>query len=329
MTLLSLAGILPPCPSAASHSGECESAALPGTAAAGGLGRGVPSPREIVRPLARRTACSLEQFEVSTLLVPIQQIATFATDPFRGNPAFVVTLDAPLPATVLHRLCRHLNETMVAVLAPENNGFSLHFVTPTGFHPGAGHATHAAAWVALKTLRPGEASLDLHLQSGGYRSIRAEGDLISVDWPAMPYASADMLAPLEDALGVRPLETFSSSFGAIAVFDRSETIAGLTPDLGKVSKLPSDTVIVTAPSTAADFAIRVFAPKLGLPEDPVCGTAHRILAPLWAGRTGRRTLVSHQLSERGGELFCQLRGETVTISGRATSFLAGSIALPS
>lgn len=262
------------------------------------------------------------------MLVPIQQIATFATDPFCGNPAFVVTLSEPIPDAPLHHLCRHLNEIMIAVLALENDGVDLRFLTPTGFHSGAGHATHAAAWVALKTLRPGAASLDLRLQSGGRRSIRAEGDLISVDWPAMPYASADMLAPLADSLGIQPLETFTSSFGAIAIFDRSETIARLTPDLSKISKLPSDTVIVTAPAEAADFAIRVFAPKLGLPEDPVCGTAHRILVPYWAARTGRRTLVSHQLSERSGKLFCQLHGETVTISGRATPFLTGSVALP-
>jgi len=263
------------------------------------------------------------------LLVPIQQIVTFATDPFSGNPAFVVTPSAPIPTAMLHQLCRHLNEMMIAVLGPEDDGLGLRFVTPTGFHPGAGHATHAAAWVMLNTLRPGKATLDLHLDSGGYRSIRAEGDLISVDWPSMPYSRADLLAPLQDVLGARPLETFASSFGAIAVFDSGETIAGLTPDLDKVFRLPFDTVIVTAPSDEADFAIRVFAPKLGLPEDPVCGTAHRILAPLWAAKTGRRTLVSHQLSERGGELFCQLHGETVTISGRATSFLTGTISLPS
>lgn len=262
------------------------------------------------------------------MLVPIQQIATFATDPFGGNPAFVVTLNEPVPDAPLNRLCRHLNEAMIAVLTLENDGLDLRFVTPTGFHSGAGHATHAAAWVALKMLRPGTASLDLRLRSGEYRSVRAEGDLISVDWPAMPYASADMLAPLADALGIQPLETFTSSFGAIAIFDHSETIARLAPDLNKISKLPSDTVIVAAPADDADFAIRVFAPKLGLPEDPVCGTAHRILVPYWAARTGRRKLVSHQLSERSGKLFCHLHGETVTISGRAAPFLTGSVALP-
>jgi PhzF family phenazine biosynthesis protein len=240
----------------------------------------------------------------------------------------VITPNEPIPDVLLHRLCRHLNESMIAVLTEENSAFDLRFATPTGFHAGAGHATHAAAWVALKTLRPGVANLDLRLQAGGRRSVRAEGDLISVDWPVMPYSSVDMLGPLKDALGVQPSETFTSTFGVIAIFDDGKTIAGMTPDLDKIVKLAADTVIVTAPSDAADFAIRVFAPKLGLPEDPVCGTAHRILVPFWAARTGRRALSSHQLSERGGKLFCQLHGETVTISGRATPFLAGSVALP-
>ena len=269
-----------------------------------------------------------ESFEVTNLLVPIQQIVTFASDPFRGNPAFVVTPSAPLRAPILHQLCSHLHEIMIAVVTPKDGGLGVSFVTPTGFHPGAGHATHAAAWVVLKTLRPHETGVDLHLDSGKQRSIRVEGDLISVDWPAMPYASADLSTPLCGALGVQPLATYESTFGAIAVFDKEETVADMVPDLGKVFDLPFDTVMVTSPARHADFTIRVFAPKLGLPEDPVCGTAHRILAPLWTAETGRRTLVSHQLSERGGELFCRLHNGMVTISGRATPFLTGSIDLP-
>jgi PhzF family phenazine biosynthesis protein len=263
------------------------------------------------------------------LLVPIQQIVTFATDPFRGNPAFVIAPSGPLPAAVLHQLCRHLHEIMIAVVTPKDGGLGVSFVTPTGFHPGAGHATHAAAWVVLKTLRPGKTGAELQLDSGMQRSIRADGDLISVDWPVMPYASVDLRAPLRAALGIEPVATYESAFGAVAVFDSEETVAALAPDLGKVFDLPVDTVMATSTARTADFAIRVFAPKLGLPEDPVCGTAHRILTPYWAAQTGRHTLVSHQLSDRGGELFCELHDDVVTISGRATPFLAGSIDLPS
>ncbi len=262
------------------------------------------------------------------MLVPIQQIVTFATDPFRGNPAFVVTPSAPLPVSLLHQLCGHLREMMIAVVTPRDGGLGLSFVTPTGFHPGAGHATHAAAWVALNTLLPGEAVAELRLDSGKRRAIRAEGGILSVDWPIMPYASADLRATLRDALGVQPLATYEATFGAVAVFDSEATVAAMDPDQSKILALPFDTVMVTAPARQADFAIRVFAPKLGLPEDPVCGTAHRILTPFWAAQTGRRTLVSHQLSERGGELFCELHDDVVTISGRATPFLSGTVDLP-
>ncbi len=262
------------------------------------------------------------------MLVPIQQIVTFANDPFRGNPAFVVTPHAPLPAALLHKLCGHLHEIIIAVVTPGDDGLGVSFVTPTGFHPGAGHATHAAAWVVLNTLRPKETKAELRLDSGKSRTVRAEGDLISVDWPIMPYASADLRAPLRDALGVQPLATYEAAFGAVAVFDSEETVAALVPDQGRILALPFDTVMVTAPARHADFAIRVFAPKLGLPEDPVCGTAHRILTPFWAAQTGRRVLVSHQFSERGGELFCELHDDIVTISGRATPFLSGTIDLP-
>lgn len=266
--------------------------------------------------------------EATTLLVPIQQIVTFASDPFSGNPAYVLTPDEALPANVLHRLCSHLDEGMIAVLTPEGDDLGVQFPTPTGFHAGAGHATHAAAWVALKSLRPGAASLDLRLKGGGHRTVRIDGDLVSVDWPTMPYESADLTAQLHDALGARPTATYKSSFGYVAIFDTEQAVAQLAPDLDKVSALPADTVMVTAPSQQADFAIRVFAPKLRLPEDPVCGTAHRILVPFWAAQTKRTTLTSRQLSPRSGELFCQLRDGVVTISGRAMPFMAGAINLP-
>ena len=109
---------------------------------------------------------------------------------------------------------------------------------------------------------------------------------------------------------------------------RTWWIAALQPDHAKLVKLSTDTLIVTAPATDGDFSIRVFAPKLGLPEDPVCGTAHRILVPLWAERLNRRTLVSNQLSERGGRLYCRLDKETVAIGGEATLFLDGTLSLP-
>jgi predicted PhzF superfamily epimerase YddE/YHI9 len=128
-------------------------------------------------------------------------------------------------------------------------------------------------------------------------------------------------------LGRAPRATLDAPFGYVALFDHASDLESLTPDLEQIATLERGALIVTAPSEEADFALRVFAPKLGLPEDPVCGTAHRILVPLWAERLGRSTLSSHQLSKRGGRLYCQLDGPTVTISGDALLFLEGSLSL--
>jgi len=262
------------------------------------------------------------------LPLPIQQIVTFAGDPFCGNPAFVLTLDAPRPDSMLQALCRQLQESVLAVLWREEKAVRLGYFTPDSRHSGPGHSTHAAAWVALNRLQPDAAAIDLMLEGGGRRLARRENGRIAVDWPAMPFEDADAIAELTECLGRAPRETLDSSFGVIAVFDSDLEVAALVPDLAKVARLKSDTVIVTSPARDADFAIRVFAPKLGLPEDPVCGTAHRILVPLWAERLARRELVSHQLSPRGGKLYCRLDGGTVTISGEATLFIDGTVALP-
>jgi predicted PhzF superfamily epimerase YddE/YHI9 len=262
------------------------------------------------------------------MTVSAHQVVTFAGEPFRGNPAFAVTLERPLADNVLFNLCAQLREDVLAVLVKSGREIELRCVTSAGPHPGAGHATHAAAWVALNRLRPGERELSFRLENGDRRNVRADGDKIAVDWPIMPFGETDEIDALAAALGRRPVQTFGSAFGAIALYASPDDVADLAPDLDRVARLDANTVIVTAPASRSDFVIRVFAPKLGLPEDPVCGTAHRIVVPLWAERLGKTSLVSHQLSARTGELFCELRRDIVTIAGLAAPFLEGVIRLP-
>lgn len=243
------------------------------------------------------------------------QVATFTDDVFGGNPAFVVAFDGEPPDTeLLTRICRQLAQPMIAVLGKTADALRLRTITPKGAHPGAGHTTHAAAWVAFHRLLPGASEIDLALDDGGVRKLRRDGDLTGVDWPVMTFDATDRRSELSDCLGRTPEGTYEARFGALA------------PDLSKVAALDCSTVIVTAAGGSSDFVIRVFAPKEGLPEDPVCGTAHRLLTPLWAKKFGRTKLVSHQLSERRGELFCELRGDTVSISGKAAVALDGRFA---
>ena len=113
----------------------------------------------------------------------------------------------------------------------------------------------------------------------------------------------------------------------MAVFDREDDIRKLNPDIEKVSHLPYDALIVTAPGNKVDFVSRFFAPNLGIPEDPVTGSAHCELIPFWAGRLNKKEMIARQISNRGGELFCSYEGERVKIGGQAVTYMRGEIQL--
>jgi predicted PhzF superfamily epimerase YddE/YHI9 len=144
----------------------------------------------------------------------------------------------------------------------------------------------------------------------------------------MPWSAVDMADALSRALGTKVRNALVAPFGYVAILDDATEVDGLQPDMNAMSNLDRDAVIATAPGKTSDIVIRVFAPKLGLPEDPVCGTAHRIIVPFWSERLGKSELHSRQLSPRGGDLWCRLDGERVVISGEAVTFLRGSIELP-
>jgi predicted PhzF superfamily epimerase YddE/YHI9 len=258
----------------------------------------------------------------------VHQIVTFAEEAFRGNPAFVVSLADEMPDETMQALAGQLGEPVLASLRPAGGRLrSLHFHSPGGRHGGAGHAMMAAAHVGFEAT-PEETALTFLMADGSRRTIRREGRRISVPWPLMPGHAIEKRKELGAALRSMPLETFDAPFGYVAVFEDPGQVGSLDPDQAAVARLERGAVIATARGDRSDFVLRVFAPRLGLPEDPVCGTAHRILAPYWAGRLGRPELHSEQLSPRGGNLWCTLRDDHVIISGHSLRFLSGAIDLP-
>ncbi len=258
----------------------------------------------------------------------IHQVVTFSSDPFGGNPAFVVSLEAPAPDHVMRAVAAQLSETVLATLTPIDAARTrLVFHTPTGRHQGAGHAMMAAAHVALARAPAGD-RMTFVLDDGSECVVGREGGLISVPWPIMQATAIDMAGPLDAALRRKATETLDSAFGFIAIYDDPADVAKIDPDQDAIARLERGAVIATAPGEGSDFVLRVFAPRLGLPEDPVCGTAHRILVPLWADRLNRSTLHSRQLSPRGGDLWCRVEGSDVVLAGEFVTFLSGSLELP-
>ncbi len=257
------------------------------------------------------------------------QVVTFARDPLHGNPAFVLSGTGDASDHLLMTACGMLRTDILAVVGePSGAGTPLKFFTPTGPHAGAGHATLAAAHTVL---RNGAAprSITFHQANGESRAAYVEGDRICVEFPTMPASRVERIADMEAALGARPRETWVAPFGYVAIFEDPAVIAALRPDLARISAFDGNAVIATSPGgAAADIVIRVFAPKVGLPEDPVCGTAHRIIVPYWAGRLGKRKIHSRHLSPRGGDLWCEDKGEKVVIAGESSLVIDGTIRLP-
>ena len=268
------------------------------------------------------------------------QVVTFAADPLHGNPAFVLTGTGHASDKALTSACAMLRTDVVAVVGEAANGtVPLKFFTKDGPHPGPGHSTLAAAHTVLRG-RGAPRAVTFHLPNGDKRLAHVEGDHILVDFPVMPGTKVDRVAELAAALGARPRETWVAPFGYVAIFDDAAVVARMQPDLGKVAGFDRSAVIATAPGgpaantaatpgdPAADIVIRVFAPNVGLPEDPVCGTAHRIIVPYWAQRLGKKKIHSRQLSPRGGDLWCEDKGTTIVIGGESSLIIDGHIRLP-
>ncbi|MFI4948571.1 MAG: PhzF family phenazine biosynthesis protein [Alphaproteobacteria bacterium] len=259
--------------------------------------------------------------------IPLYQIDAFAERPFTGNPAAVCPLEAWLPDDVMQTIAAENNLSETAFFVPEGEVYRLRWFTPTTEVDLCGHATLASAYVVFRWLRPEHTSVTFETNQAGPLTVARDGDLLALDFPARPPASCVMSEALVAGLGRRPAALLAAR-DYLAVFDRADDVAGLVPDFAALAALDRFAVIVTAPGTGGvDFVSRFFAPARGVDEDPVTGSAHCTLIPYWAQRLGKSRLEARQLSRRGGALSCALTGDRVTIAGRASPYLEGTITL--
>ena len=251
--------------------------------------------------------------------LPYFQVDAFTQRVFGGNPAGVCPLDAWLPDETLQHIAAENNLSETAFFVRRDGRYELRWLTPTVEVDLCGHATLAAAFVIFNELGfPGET---VRFQTKvGELSASREGDVITLDFPAWTAKRCDQVpAVMADALGWVPRELLKTR-DFLAVFGNEEEIRSLKPDPALLSRLDCLGVICTAPGTDCDFVSRFFAPGAGVPEDPVTGSAHSTLIPYWSARLGKKKLFARQLSQRGGELFCEDRGERVGIGGRAALY---------
>lgn len=266
------------------------------------------------------------------------QVDAFTDRLFAGNPAAVVLLDDWPGEGVLQDVAAENNLSETAFLVREGDAYQLRWFTPTDEVDLCGHATLAAGFVVLGFLQGGRREVAFHTRSGRL-GVRREDRRYAMDFPALPSepvpGERESSAVL-DALGVERGEVLAAK-DYLVVLDSEEDVRSLSPDFDALRRLDRRGVIASAVAgpgdddggfPAPDFVSRFFAPRLGVPEDPVTGSAHCALAPYWSERLGRPRLVGRQVSRRGGTVHCEDRGDRVTLAGDAVLFLDGTVRIP-
>lgn len=269
--------------------------------------------------------------------VLLHQIDAFADAPWTGNPAAVMPLPAWVPDALLGRMAEENNLSETAFLTPalpaaagappaDRPTFHLRWFTPAVEVDLCGHATLAAAAHVLEDLHPGRDAVAFWTRSGWLHVARTDDDEYVLDLPAQPSTPVAIDPALAAALGAEPVATWAGQ-DVILLLDSEREVRSLTPDFGAFPALPRG-VVVTAAGESVEVVSRMFAPGIGVPEDPVTGSAHAQLAPLWAERLGRTAFRARQLSRRGGALRVALDGDRVLLAGRCHRYLDGVVRLP-
>jgi PhzF family phenazine biosynthesis protein len=258
--------------------------------------------------------------------LPIFHIDAFADRNFAGNPAAVVILEQGwLADGLLQAIAAENNLSETAFVLAASQPFPLRWFTPQIEVDLCGHATLASAFVLLHHYLPAQSEVKFVTRSGEL-AITRKGGQLAMDFPARPGNPVAISDEIVAALGAKPTEAYFAR-DLLTVFSTETEVANLKPNSELVAALDAFAVIASAKGDEADFVSRFFAPRAGIPEDPVTGSAHCTLVPYWAGRLRKDVLVARQISTRGGELICENKGDRVTIAGHAIEYLHGKIRL--
>lgn len=260
------------------------------------------------------------------MLIPYFHVDAFASGLFSGNPAGVCVLADWLPDTTLQAIAAENSLAETAFLVHRAVAYDLRWFTPTLEVDLCGHATLASAHVLFTHFGLLGSSVRFQTQSG-LLGVARDGDKLTLDFPAWPAKKCEAPRGLIEGLGATP-SYVAKNRDFLAVFDSEDAVRRLRPDMILLEKLDALGVIATAPGATCDFVSRFFAPRAGIPEDPVTGSAHCTLTSYWAERLGRNKLQARQISQRGGELECTLSGDRVQIAGRAVTYLTGFLQMP-
>ena len=256
----------------------------------------------------------------------IFQVDAFTDKPFGGNPAAVVPLDAWLPSETMAAIAAENNLAETAFFVKEGEKYHIRWFTPAVEVNLCGHATLASAYVIFCELKLEDQVVYFHSDRSGELSVERQGDRFVLDFPAYSITEVEQSDELARAVGKVPAKVYETvNNGVLLRLETEQDVLDLEPDFHAIGELKYERVYATATGDTCDFASRMFAPNLGIDEDPVTGAMHCSLIPYWAEQLGKDELFARQVSKRGGELYCELRGDRVKIGGNAVLYLKGEI----
>lgn len=259
------------------------------------------------------------------------QVDAFTSKLFGGNPAAVVVLDDWIDDAILQSIAAENNLAETAFLVPIQQGWELRWFTPTTEVALCGHATLAAAHALVTQLGCSSRELEFKTRESGTLTVECQADgALAMSFPAIAVTTFDETQMISAALGSVPQSIqyghySSDQYDLMAVFETENMVASLEPDFALFNNINSRGVIATARGNSCDFISRYFAPNFGIDEDPVTGSAHCLLAPYWGHVLGKQQMDARQISQRGGEIHCELVNDRVVLTGYAVNYLVGAI----
>ena len=248
-------------------------------------------------------------------------IDAFTNNIFSGNPAAVIFSDLDNPK-LMQKIAAENNLSETAFI--DLDKCFIRWFSPTCEVNLCGHATLASAYAYFNILKNDNPSITLNSASGELK-VNNKNDYLELDFPKDNFNKVDLIDLVEEATGVKPLETYIGDINLFAVYETENIIKNINPNFNLLEKLDGQGLIVSSISNSYDFVSRYFCPKYGINEDPVTGSAHTTLIPYWSEKLNKKKLFAKQISSRGGELYCTNLDNRVLIGGNAVLYMKGSI----
>lgn len=253
------------------------------------------------------------------------QIDAFSDAVFGGNPAAVCVLETWLSDELMQNIAAENNLSETAFTVKRGAGYEIRWFTPTTEEALCGHATLAAAHVIFIYFEHPTDTISFYSRYSGNLSVTKNKDFLTLDFPQDIITEVEPPMEIVDAFEEAPIQIYKGKMDYLLLYNTQDDIEQSKPNLHVLKELKARGVIITAPGKEVDFVSRFFAPGSGVEEDPVTGSAHTTLTPFWSKKLGKTRLSAQQLSQRKGELTCEIIGERVKITGKAVTYLIGDI----